>query len=87
MGCVSGVAGCGPGISACSADLLHNSRQSLASTSCFTAAGAEVGLWMCLAFGFEVAGVQLTSATKAAFLNQVRPWGAGLGHARVAVIF
>ncbi|GFH27241.1 EamA domain-containing protein, partial [Haematococcus lacustris] len=32
--------------------------------------GAEIGLWMCLAFGYEVAGVQLTSATKAAFLNQ-----------------
>eukprot|EP00197_Chlamydomonas_leiostraca_P014654 CAMPEP_0202866508 /NCGR_PEP_ID=MMETSP1391-20130828/7791_1 /ASSEMBLY_ACC=CAM_ASM_000867 /TAXON_ID=1034604 /ORGANISM="Chlamydomonas leiostraca, Strain SAG 11-49" /LENGTH=465 /DNA_ID=CAMNT_0049546461 /DNA_START=308 /DNA_END=1705 /DNA_ORIENTATION=- len=34
-------------------------------------AGGEIGLWMCLAFGLEVAGVQLTSATKAAFLNQV----------------
>mmetsp|Transcript_22054 Transcript_22054/g.61065 ORF Transcript_22054/g.61065 Transcript_22054/m.61065 type:complete len:436 (+) Transcript_22054:85-1392(+) len=34
-------------------------------------AGSEVGLWMCLAFGLEVAGVQLTSATKTAFLNQV----------------
>lgn len=35
-------------------------------------AGCEVGLWMTLAFSLEVAGVELTSATKAAFLNQVR---------------
>lgn len=34
-------------------------------------AGAEVGLWMSLAFGLEVAGLQLASATKVAFLNQV----------------
>jgi drug/metabolite transporter (DMT)-like permease len=32
--------------------------------------GFELGLWMCLAFGLEVLGVQLISATKTAFLNQ-----------------
>ena len=32
--------------------------------------GLELGLWFCLAFGLEVAGVQLISATKTAFLNQ-----------------
>ena len=32
--------------------------------------GLELGLWFCLAFGLEVLGVQLISATKTAFLNQ-----------------
>jgi hypothetical protein len=33
--------------------------------------GLELGMWFCLAFGLEVMGVQLISATKTAFLNQV----------------
>mmetsp|Transcript_14453 Transcript_14453/g.31311 ORF Transcript_14453/g.31311 Transcript_14453/m.31311 type:complete len:518 (-) Transcript_14453:1598-3151(-) len=39
-------------------------------SSSLLAAGVELGLWTFLAFGLEVAGVHLISATKAAFLNQ-----------------
>ena len=33
-------------------------------------AGGELGLWMCLAFGLEIAGCEFISATKTAFLMQ-----------------
>ena len=33
-------------------------------------AGGELGLWMCLAFGLEIAGCEYISATKTAFLMQ-----------------
>lgn len=39
-------------------------------SSSIVVVGLELGLWMCLAFGLEVLGVQLISATKTAFLNQ-----------------
>lgn len=50
-------------------------------------AGGELGLWMCLAFGLEIAGCELISATKTAFLNQatvlITPFLVFLSGARV----